>query len=222
MSRFIKQKSKFPYFSFTLSNLNKKGFKNNYNFSEFNLTDLPYALIFKNNLISDSDLGPEQIMTLEENCNNSKNIIILKKIINDSCFIIYSDLIKASKIKINCLLNHFILISSKFLENNLFSVLKTKFAHFLLIHLNIGSRYIFQFLFRKILNCYSNQNGLVDHFHYGNFNSRFNNPKLKYTNFLKKKTFFHKNLTSWDNHSFMRKKKTSENLIDSIYQLQLF
>jgi len=212
MCRFVHQKPKFPYFSFLLSKIKKfnvktKKFKHIYNSSEFDFIDLPFSLTFKFNLISDSNLGPEHFMTLEENYNNSKNIIVLRKIINDNFIIIYRDFIKASKIKINCLLNHFILISSKFLEKNLFSVVKMKFVHFLLIHSNIGSRYIFQLLFRQILHYYFKQSGLIDHSQYGNFNSSFNNLKLKYFNFLKKKTFFHKNITFKDAYSLMTKKK---------------
>ena len=100
-------------------------------------------------------------MTLEENFNNSKNILISKNIFNESYFNLRERLTKASKTEIIYLLNHFLLISSKLFKENVLPANRIRWAFKLNSNSNIGSRIIFQILFRKILK-YSFKQGFFE------------------------------------------------------------
>lgn len=128
-----------------------KYFKNNNYRKEFSFINMSFPFTFKYYYDSSSYLTPEKIMTLEENFNNSKNIIISSNLTNTFYMNLNEKIDNASKNEINFYLNQLLVIFSKFFKENSVSINKIKRALDLNINLNIGSKALFQILFRKIL-----------------------------------------------------------------------
>ena len=128
-----------------------KYFKNNDYRKKFSFINISFPFIFNYYYGSISYLTPEKIMTLEENFNNSKNIIISNNITSAFYMCLNEKIDNASKNEINCYLNQLLGIFSKFFKENSVSINKIRWALDLNVNSNTGSRALFQILFGKIL-----------------------------------------------------------------------